>query len=194
MSKSITKFKNTAQKMHTALLKLLESRPFVEIGVTEICQTAGVNRSTFYSHYTNTYELLKETWEAVSNSFIEKTKEISKDFDINELSPEDSVFITPKYLIPYLTFIKENKTIYKTFMNNINTFDTGNAMNILYTYVAKPVMQRFGLKDETVMRYMLKFYSAGIMSVVYEWVNKNCEDDIMLICEIMILSICHGME
>lgn len=180
--------------MHTALLKLLESRPFVEIGVTEICQTAGVNRSTFYSHYTNTYELLKETWEAVSNSFIEQTKEISKDFDINELSPEDSVFITPKYLIPYLTFIKENKTIYKTFMNNINTFNTGNAMNILYTHIAKPVMQRFGLKDETVMRYMLKFYSAGIMSVVYEWVNKDCEDDIMLICEIMILSICHGME
>lgn len=47
--------------MDEALLSLLEKKDFAYITIKEICEVAGVNRSTFYLHYENTADLLKET-------------------------------------------------------------------------------------------------------------------------------------
>ena len=63
MNKSESKYFNTAIKMDKALIKLLDKKPFDYITVKEICQEAGVNRSTFYLHYENTVELLEEAIE-----------------------------------------------------------------------------------------------------------------------------------
>ena len=51
MNKSESKYFNTATKMDLALISLLKKKSFDYITVSEICETAGVNRSTFYLHY-----------------------------------------------------------------------------------------------------------------------------------------------
>ena len=61
MNKSESKYFNTAIKFDQALLSLLEQKPFEYITVSELCVQAGVNRSTFYLHYENTSDLLRET-------------------------------------------------------------------------------------------------------------------------------------
>ena len=61
MNKNESKYFNTAIKMDEALITLLEKKDFEYISIKEICDTAGVNRSTFYLHYENTSDLLKET-------------------------------------------------------------------------------------------------------------------------------------
>ena len=48
MNKSESKYFNTAVRFDKALLSLLERKPFAYITIREICETAGVNRSTFY--------------------------------------------------------------------------------------------------------------------------------------------------
>ena len=60
MNKNESKYFNTAIKMDEALLSLLEKKDFEYITIKEICDIAGVNRSTFYLHYENTYDLLRE--------------------------------------------------------------------------------------------------------------------------------------
>jgi AcrR family transcriptional regulator len=47
--------------MDEALITLLEKKDFEYITIKEICDTAGVNRSTFYLHYENISDLLRET-------------------------------------------------------------------------------------------------------------------------------------
>ncbi|MBE6004695.1 MAG: TetR/AcrR family transcriptional regulator [Lachnospiraceae bacterium] len=69
MNKNESKYFKSAEKMHTALLTLLDSKDFELISVKEICETAGVNRSTFYLHYDNVNDLLHETVEAVYKDF-----------------------------------------------------------------------------------------------------------------------------
>ena len=54
MNKSESKYFNTALLMDEALLLILEKKEFEFISVKEICDKAGVNRSTFYLHYENT--------------------------------------------------------------------------------------------------------------------------------------------
>lgn len=51
MNRSESKYFSTAVKMDKAFLELLEKKDFAYITVKEICENAGVNRSTFYLHY-----------------------------------------------------------------------------------------------------------------------------------------------
>ena len=70
MNKSESKYFNTATKMNLALISLLKKKPFEYITVSEICKTAGVNRSTFYLHYETIGDLLIETTRYLLDDFL----------------------------------------------------------------------------------------------------------------------------
>ena len=104
MNKNESKYFNTAIRMDEALLALLEKKGFEQITIKEICDTAGVNRSTFYLHYENTADLLKEATRYIIDkhlSFYEVDRErISLQFEA--CKREELLFITEDYLTPYL--------------------------------------------------------------------------------------------
>lgn len=54
------KYNNTKHKIERAFLELLENKDFDDISISEICTGANIHRSTFYSHYFNTVELLND--------------------------------------------------------------------------------------------------------------------------------------
>lgn len=72
MNRFESKYFNTALLMNKALLVLLEKKDFELITIKDICEKAGVNRSTFYLHYQNTLELLQECLENIINDFFAK--------------------------------------------------------------------------------------------------------------------------
>ena len=104
MNKSESKYFNTAIKMDEALLALLEKKNFQYITVKEICDMAEVNRSTFYLHYETIDDLLNETIELVMKRFEEKFETIERITaeQIANTPFEKLIFISPKYLVPYL--------------------------------------------------------------------------------------------
>ena len=60
--------KMTKRLLKDALMDLMEEKPLAAVSVTDLCNLADVNRSTFYSYYNDTIELLKE----IENDVIEK--------------------------------------------------------------------------------------------------------------------------
>ena len=50
----------TKRLMKDALLELLEQMELSSISVTAVCETANVNRSTFYNYYSSPSDLLRE--------------------------------------------------------------------------------------------------------------------------------------
>lgn len=125
MNKAESKYFNTAVKFDKALLSLLEQKPFEYITISEICTKAGVNRSTFYLHYENTSDLLAETTKYLLDSFLSyfsvDTKNIAYRFA--ECDLQELVFVTPKYLSPYLNFIKDNRQVFKIAIQQLGTMD-----------------------------------------------------------------------
>ncbi len=187
MNKNESKYFNTAVKMDEALVKLLEKKDFSYITVKEICETAGVNRSTFYLHYDNTADLLKETTRYITDGFLDyftvDNKSIAnryRDCDLKEL-----VFITPEYLVPYLTYIKENQRVFKTSIKHFGTMDFGGIYNKMVEYIFNPVLDRFRFAEKD-RAYILKFYLMGITAIVMEWLEHNCNTPIEDICRIII--------
>ena len=85
LNKSESKYFNTAKKMNEALINLIEKKDFEYITVKEICEKAGVNRSTFYLHYETIGDLLEETTRYMLDDFLSyfiKEKEINLDIGI----------------------------------------------------------------------------------------------------------------
>jgi AcrR family transcriptional regulator len=182
MNKSESKYYNTALLMDEALLILLETKDFEFITVKEICQKAGVNRSTFYLHYQNTSDLLAETMEYISNKFFNSFN--TNKININQSSKEDVFFLTEEYILPYLAFVKENVRMFKLIHDKPYLFDNKKAFNKLYNELFTVVLDKYGVKENK-KKYIFEFYTQGTLSVVMKWISEDCKEDINFICEII---------
>ena len=186
MNKNESKYFNTATRMDDALVTLLEKKDFEYITIKEICDTAGVNRSTFYLHYDNTLDLLKETTKHILNSFLNyfsvDTKSITCRFDECELS--DLVFITPEYITPYLNFVKDNQRLFKTTLKQLGVLEMDEVYKRLFTHIFSPILSRFHFPEKE-KAYVMKFYLSGITAVVMDWVDNGCSDDMKDIIKII---------
>ena len=187
MNRSESKFQNTANKMGSALITLLENKEFPEITIMDICKEAGVNRSTFYAHYENTYDLLRETYQGLIGNFLtECTFDNPVDLsDMRKLNKDDLNFITPKYLLPYLKYIKAHKRLFKIYAENAGAFETNEMDNYMIENFFVPIYAKHGVTDKKLIFYMQKYFLKGIDAIINEWVRNDCEDDILFICEII---------
>ena len=186
MNKNESKYFNTAKKMDEALITLLEKKDFTYITVKEICDTAGVNRSTFYLHYENTSDLLKEATKHILDSFLSyfsvDAKKVALRFEECELN--ELLFITPEYITPYLTFIKENQRLFKTSLNQLGSMNFDGVYDRMFKHIFTPILSKFHV-PENERPYMMKFYLSGVTAVVMEWIDNGCMDDMNSIVNIL---------
>ena len=186
MNKAESKYFNTAVRLDKALLSLLEKKPFEYITISEICEDAGVNRSTFYLHYENTADLLKEATTYVLDNFasyfsvdMESIASKYENCDLQELN-----FINEKYLHPYLSFIKENQRLFAAVLSQPTTFDSKAIFQRLFDDVFNPILDRFHYpRDE--QHYVMMFYLNGITAIITEWLKEDCRKNIADISEII---------
>ena len=179
MNKAESKYFNTAVRFDKALLSLLEKKPFEYITISEICEDAGVNRSTFYLHYENTADLLKEATTYVLDNFasyfsvdMESIASKYENCDLQELN-----FINEKYLHPYLSFVRENQRLFSTVLSQTAVFDSNAIFQRLFTNVFHPILNRFHYpRDE--QQYVMMFYLNGITAITKEWLKDGCRKSI----------------
>ena len=185
LNKSESKYYNTACLMDEALILLLEKKEYSFITVKEICEKAGVNRSTFYLHYETMDDLVSECIEYVGNKINKKfsNKVINKQI-IKDSKLEDLLLITPDYLLPYLEFLKENKAIYKIAYSQPNVLKEQQVVNHLYKNIFEPILNRF-LIPINEQKYIMNFYLSGIGSVMMEWIKNDCKEDKQAIVKIL---------
>ena len=179
MNKSESKYFNTAMRFDKALLSLLEKKPFEYLTIREICEEAGVNRSTFYLHYENTSDLLKETTVYVLDNFTSYFSVDPESIAIKfaDCDLQDLKFINEKYLHPYLSFIKENHRVFSAVLSQPTAFDSKAIFKRLFDNIFKPILDRFHYpRDE--QNYVMMFYLNGITAIITEWLKDGCQKSI----------------
>ena len=177
MNKNESKYFNTAILFDEALIYLLEKKDIEYITVKEICNKAGVNRSTFYLHYESINDLLDETMNYINKKFINYFDESTREFieKIKFASLKDLKLIERKYLNPYLNFIKENKKIFKASFHNPTGMSVYDKYIYLKKYVLMPILERFNVPKKE-KNYLIAFYINGIIAIIREWIDKDCKD------------------
>lgn len=186
MNKSESKYFNTAIKMDISFLELLEEKDFEYITVKEICKKAGVNRSTFYLHYETVADLLSESVEYINKHFLDYMKINSIDFasKLHDCPPEELNLITPQYLTPYLSYIKEHKSIFRTTVKNAGVLNLDKSYSAMFKYIITPIMDRFKIPQER-RNYIMSFYISGLMAIISEWLKDDCKDSIEEVIKII---------
>lgn len=187
MNKSESKYFNTAIKMDKAFLQLLEKKDFEYISIKEICEKAGVNRSTFYLHYDNTSDLLSESIRYMNEQFLsyfqpENAGIITR---LKSCPIEELILVKPQYLILYLTYIKEHKKSFRTAISKAASMNLEETYQRMFRWVLNPIMERFDF-PVAVRNYVMTFYINGIIAIIIEWVKNDCHDTIEQITDIII--------
>lgn len=164
MNKKDLRVIKTKNNLYNTLVELMKEKQFEEIKVSDICNHALVNRSTFYAHYNDKYELLEEYIKVLKESF---TKELEKNKNISN---------TKEYYMEmikiFLDHVEDKKQIYSSIMiNNKNSM----TMDIIYDVLNQDITNR--LKNETIKEIpsdiMAKFYLGAIFNVGIEWLNNS---------------------
>lgn len=189
MNKAESKYFNTAAKMDMALIFLLKKKSFEYITVSEICETAGVNRSTFYLHYENIGDLLEETTRYLLDDFLSyfsaDTQAIAT--NIQNCALDELVFIGDKHLTPYLTYIKDHKEVFSTALLHKKTLGFEKVYMRMFENIFNPILDRFQYPPSD-RPYVMMYYLNGINAIVCEWLKNGCHKSIEEISEI--ISIC----
>ena len=167
--KNDLKIKETQKLLEDSLGALLEEKSFEEIRVMDICSKANIHRSTFYTYYNDKYELLKSKLDKYEAKFLEFLRK----YKIEGKLVDSHVDI----MIEILKYFYFNKKYLKVIFQNNRE---GSIIKILQKYLEAYIIE--GVKDMKQIRsgrpYMVEimgsFYSGAFISVIGEWILKDC--------------------
>ena len=190
MDRAESKYSNTARRMDRAFLDLLDRKDFAYITVKELCQAAGVNRSTFYLHYETMGDLLSESAEAIISEFLDYMQRDTGKFirKLRDCPREELYLITPEYLTPYLTYIREHRRVFRATVEQASALRMYDAYAALNRHVLTPILNRFGVPSDD-QKYVMQFHISGLMAIINEWLKGDCADSIEHIISVMQLCI-----
>lgn len=172
----------TRKVLFETLINLMKEKSFEEIKVSDICKEALINRSTFYSHYNDKYDLFLELINTLKNNLI------------NALNTNDKSINTREYFIELikllLDHIDEKKDIYYLILiNNRNSI----VIDIILDAITKDINSR--IDDDNISNKYVpndiisKFYLGGVVSLGIEYLsskNKYSKDEMLTYIEYLI--------
>ena len=87
MNENDARVRYTREVIRKSFLELLKEKPAAKITVKELCEKSGINRSTFYKHYADVYDLMEKLEEEILEEE-RKTLESLKPTDIEDMYRE----------------------------------------------------------------------------------------------------------
>lgn len=157
----------THKALYEALIMLLEEKEYEEIKVSDLCDKAMINRSTFYAHFSDKYDLL--------DSFMNDLKQSL----VDELNRNNQYHNTKEYYMEliklFINHIDEHKTTYRSIItNNRNSI----LVDMFYDTVRNDCKKTFetlpnSLDEQIPDDIIIEFYLGAIVNLGIEWANKN---------------------
>lgn len=179
--KNNKQFRSSDVRMKQAMLELMNTTPFDKITVRLICDRAQVNRSTFYAHYADIYDMIGQMESNLQKELMQK------------YPPSEPVFpLSPESFLPFLAFIREHRYFYRVALKARRDFPIKQGFESLWEQVVKPLCLRAGITAESEMIFYFIGFQAGFTMILKHWVERNCverEDKIAQIIQNIIPAI-----
>jgi AcrR family transcriptional regulator len=177
----------TKTALRNGLIELMKTRPVLRISIKDLCAAAGVGRSTFYAHYKNQYDLLKEI-ETECRSAIEELmamKQPPRKYSRREITvrAEKTLGYIAGNSNSIQVLLSENGDIafQRTFIRQFISF----LKNIKKQYADTPA-------DEKTSECYSVFCVHGILALVQHWLKNDMYIPVPRLAA-MIMSLTEGM-
>ena len=156
----------TKMLIRKALTDLMAYKPVTDISVKELCEKAGINRGTFYSHYTDIYDLLEKIEEEMVGELINALK---------PLVEGGNAAITPFMISPdVFRVIKEFSDITSAILGPCGdkTFPE-KLINIGHDICIDAYIKHFSGATRKQIEFYYAFVSAGVISILQGWMKSG---------------------
>lgn len=160
--------RRTHKHLYNALLELMETQPFENITVKQICDLAMVHRTTFYTHFNDKYDLLSHTLRQIAEEEL--------DFSTTPHSPAES-------LREVLTAASKNKNLFTQLLSE----ERDSLRNLLRREMGAGIhkqltedllTEKFSIEDNSIdIQIIIEAYTGAIIGVLSWWIENNMPID-----------------
>ncbi len=161
--------------LRDSLIALLKSKPLSAITVKEICNHADINRSTFYTHYKDHYDLLNKIEE-----------EIIADMDMylseHNFSQKEKSLQTTEKLLEYI--VSKHDICYTLLIENKDTSFEERVMEVARGFLIDNWMDDYE-GDSADSTYISTFIISGSIHVIKHWLSSDMDKTPQQIAEII---------
>lgn len=167
----------TKMVLKESFLKLLGSKDIAHITIKEICDGADINRATFYSHYSDQYDLLRK----IENELFENISDYLSGYtqDIGEVSTIDMVERIFEY-------IKENVQLCKLLLSERGDLDfQKKIMMLVYIKDIDEQISR-GIITSEDAEYIYSYTITGCVGIIQKWLYDDMKKSTRSLAELLV--------
>ncbi|HEY8344997.1 MAG TPA: TetR-like C-terminal domain-containing protein [Bacillota bacterium] len=152
--------KYTKMVLRESLIKLLHDKPISRITVKELCAEADINRATFYTHYTDQFDLLKQ----IASQFIADVNSYLNSFALEQGEPG-----LLQLILKILEYAAENRELCRVLLGRNGDMDfQTNIMQIVKERVVFEWRKKKKV-DEATAEYIYTYVATGSIGVIRKW-------------------------
>lgn len=165
------RYYSTEEKLQRALYSLLRIRSYNNISIKELCYEAGINRSSFYSHYQDINDLMIKIEQELSKS-------ITQIFNPKEKWDKE-VFVK------LFEFLLKNHDFYKAYLSSTDKMimEQNDFLNFMETLKKHNLGNNF-LSEERI--YHMAFFAGGLKAISKSWIMSGCKETPQQMAEILV--------
>ena len=154
--------RETDRKLREVLLDYISRE--TEPTISQLCGEAGINRSTFYRHYRDVYDLMDRTEREIQQGLI-KSLAIEKfpyedDLPASEMADRARI-LRQEQLLSMIRYVKENRHFYRVYTKTHSTLGMEEGFQSVWEKGIRPLFLLSGVYDENHMLYYYEYIKAG---------------------------------
>ena len=173
----------TKELIKDTFLNLYQKNTIDKISVRKLCEITGINRSTFYSYYTDIYNLLEqiedEKFEVFINSLSYTIPIIMGGKDFALFLPDDG-------------FIRKNELWLKAL---IAPYGKSNIMRRIINFLKQSICENIGVNPAHIdpeLNYALEYMLTANVGMFEAWLRNNMDIDYYELKRLMERSMRNG--
>jgi len=157
----------TKQAIVDTFIKLLNEKPLSKITVTEIIETCGISRNTFYYHFEDIYGLINYLFQKE----IEKIQQIT---DVSDTLSEECSLV--------LDFLISNKTALKHIYDSAEKHQLENYIfqaldKVMFDFIKKLVADTDAAEDD--IHFLARYHKHALIGFITEWLSSENDEDLI---------------
>jgi len=170
------KIRITKMVLQDSLIELMKTKPILSITIKDICELADMSRSTFYAHYNDQYDLLRQ---------IEKETLSVFEGMLNMYKDKQSKKETTQMLEEMLTYIMNNSNSIQVLLSENG--DINFQKKIFQHFVNnKQVTKYFSVDHKGNEDYYSVFLIHGVIGLVQHWLKNSAAVPVSQLAKMLI--------
>lgn len=168
-SRQERRVRRTRTMILNGFVQLMQQKPVKDISVRELADLVDINRSTFYLHYTDIYDLLEQTENNLMEQFLSIIDSNQQSTTLQEFSEK---------LEQFFTVLSENQPLCRALMSPNGDIAFIRKLEKLIAENGTKTLRMISDEEELDaqdLKYVTSFFLSGCVGMIDIWLQNNCK-------------------